>query len=312
MPKYQGYHPETGNVIVEVGNPGNIPLHESLGAISDWVEYEASVVDSAAEEIEDSDVKEAAEKQADAMEEAAESLEEASEEAADTAAEIYTETGVPSDEQGNPVVAGNPADRYHVRWYDTSKRFPDGKFFSQGYFDSKEKAEEWAKKNEKDLPEDYEILTEKDMIEMGNPEGNAPGADGSTSPVVEGNPRKSRPDSEWYKEGYQAGLEYKGADDAPDPLSGEWAGQSIPEIFGSWEDATDEAMDSYETGYWAAVYGNPIEDIPAEVAENVEETVGEATPEPIQEAVEEAVSEEQTSDVPPAPTDWLFKERTFR
>lgn len=37
--------------------------------------------------------------------------------------------------------------------------------------------------------------------------------------------------------------------DIPSPLSGEFAGQSIPEIFGSWEAATEEAMESYEAGY---------------------------------------------------------------
>lgn len=46
-------------------------------------------------------------------------------------------------------------------------------------------------------------------------------------------------------------------DDAPAPLSGEMGGESIPEIFGSWEAATEEAMDDYEAGYWGAVYGNP-------------------------------------------------------
>lgn len=31
------------------------------------------------------------------------------------------------------------------------------------------------------------------------------------------------------------------------PLSGEWAGESIPEIFGCWPD--DEILDAYEEGY---------------------------------------------------------------
>ena len=67
----------------------------------------------------------------------------------------------------------------------------------------------------------------------------------------------------WYEQGYEAGfdvarmsgmtaqdIEEFGVDG---PLSGEWAGQSIPEIFGSWEAATDEAMDSYEEGYYDGV-----------------------------------------------------------
>jgi len=37
--------------------------------------------------------------------------------------------------------------------------------------------------------------------------------------------------------------------DIPHPLSGEFAGESIPEIFGSWEAATDQAMSDYEEGY---------------------------------------------------------------
>ena len=63
-------------------------------------------------------------------------------------------------------------------------------------------------------------------------------------------------DQHWYSEGYARG---KGEaqfglsiDDALDsgPLYGAIDGQSIPEIFGSWEDATVDAMDSYEEGYW--------------------------------------------------------------
>jgi hypothetical protein len=49
------------------------------------------------------------------------------------------------------------------------------------------------------------------------------------------------------------------------PLSGEWAGFSIPEIFGSWEEAEQEAsdpfdrsvetaMDALEAGFWASIF----------------------------------------------------------
>jgi len=48
------------------------------------------------------------------------------------------------------------------------------------------------------------------------------------------------------------------------PLSGEWAGESIPEIFGSWEEAHAEAedpfdssiensMDAFEAGFWETI-----------------------------------------------------------
>lgn len=110
------------------GNPEGVPLHEAMGAMADWLDYEAAVVEEAAEELEEAaeeleesdhvteaeveaveEIAEAAGEQAEAMEEAAEALEEASEEAAETAAKVYTETGVPADQQAAPVVAGNPA-----------------------------------------------------------------------------------------------------------------------------------------------------------------------------------------------------------
>lgn len=73
-------------------------------------------------------------------------------------------------------------------------------------------------------------------------------------------------DQYWYSEGYAHGRDdaQRGGVTVEDaleygsgPLSGEFAGESIPEIFGSWEEATDEAMDSYEEGYWDGLrYGN--------------------------------------------------------
>lgn len=38
--------------------------------------------------------------------------------------------------------------------------------------------------------------------------------------------------------------------DVPEPLSGEWAGMSIPEIFGSWDNATEPRMEAYEMAYY--------------------------------------------------------------
>lgn len=62
--------------------------------------------------------------------------------------------------------------------------------------------------------------------------------------------------SEWYDAGFARGqalaLDGVSLDEAPDPLSGEWAGESIPEIFGSWEAATEDALEDYEEGFYAA------------------------------------------------------------
>ena len=67
-------------------------------------------------------------------------------------------------------------------------------------------------------------------------------------------------DDYWYVVGWLRGqrLVEDGVKDtdAPAPLSGELAGYSIPEIFGSWEAATQEAMDDYEDGYWDALVGH--------------------------------------------------------
>ena len=38
----------------------------------------------------------------------------------------------------------------------------------------------------------------------------------------------------------------------PSPLSGEWAGESIPELFGTWPDG--DILDAWETLYWETFY----------------------------------------------------------
>lgn len=61
----------------------------------------------------------------------------------------------------------------------------------------------------------------------------------------------------WWEQGWCDGTELRELGvtlhDASPPLSGEMSGRSIPEIFGSWDAATDEAMHEYEQGYWAAL-----------------------------------------------------------
>jgi hypothetical protein len=91
------------------GNPTGDPLYATLADLSAWVDYEAEVVEAAADEPGvPNDVAEQARQQADAMREAADVLAEASEDAAETAAEVFNETGTPSDEQPAAVVSGNP------------------------------------------------------------------------------------------------------------------------------------------------------------------------------------------------------------
>lgn len=61
----------------------------------------------------------------------------------------------------------------------------------------------------------------------------------------------------WRARGYAAGAHdstyVRRLSDVRPPLSGEFAGESIPEIFGSWGEATDENMDAYEQGYYEAI-----------------------------------------------------------
>lgn len=97
------------------GNPhgDGIPLHEQLAAAADHVDYEADVVEDAAEALEQTDapggIVAAAEDQAEKMEEAADALDEAADAARETTAEVFTETGVPEDQQVTDVTAGgNP------------------------------------------------------------------------------------------------------------------------------------------------------------------------------------------------------------
>lgn len=103
-----GLYMDDGSFGSVMGNPGNVPLMETLSDVAQFVDYEAEVVATAAEQIDDPAIAREAEQQAEAMEDAAEALQEASEAAAETAAEVFNETGVPSDEQGAEVVAGNP------------------------------------------------------------------------------------------------------------------------------------------------------------------------------------------------------------
>ena len=235
------------------GNPSeNVPLHEQLAAAADYVDYEADVVDKAADEISDPDIAEAAEEQADAMRDAADALDEAADAARETTAEVFTETGVPQDEQTTEVTAGNPLPR-KVRegeLYDTIFRLKI-KSEDPKYVEALKDAYD----NVRNLLADKGLwLTddEFDRLIDGNP---TPGED------VEA--------TEWRNMGANRAHDYldAGGDpaSAPDPLSGEFAGESIPEIFGSWDNATDRNVEAYEEGYWnvinAATEGNPGEPV---------------------------------------------------
>lgn len=70
----------------------------------------------------------------------------------------------------------------------------------------------------------------------------------------------------YYRMGHEAGQAYQQVpvEDVPDPLSGEWAGESMNELLGDGWDEDDAA--AYEQGYWDAVEfgravmgGNPVQ-----------------------------------------------------
>ena len=107
------------------GNTGAIPLHETLSVLSDWVDYEARVVDQAARDITEPDVSDAALEQAVKMVEAAEALNDAAEAARETTAEVFNETNVAQQDQATgeagevvaEVVAGNPG-KFDESWVE--------------------------------------------------------------------------------------------------------------------------------------------------------------------------------------------------
>ena len=115
--------------MAEDGNPGNVPLHESLAEIAEWVDYEAEVVKAAAGEIEEKDIAAAAVDQAEAMTEASAALSDAAKSAAETAAEAFVEDGTPAvDKAGedNPegqAVGGNPMTEAYKSGYERGKAY---------------------------------------------------------------------------------------------------------------------------------------------------------------------------------------------
>lgn len=78
-----------------------------------------------------------------------------------------------------------------------------------------------------------------------------------TASLVQGAYLRAGEGTDWYEAGYEAGSAARGwdpaAEQAPSPYAGRVA-SSIPDIFGSWEAATDEAKAEYELGFedgWA-------------------------------------------------------------
>lgn len=133
----------------------------------------------------------------------------------------------------------------------------------------------------------------------------------TSEPVVVGNPSK------FYRMGYELGkdrLAEAGGDpdQVREPLSGEFAGESISEILGEDFDDDEEmeaAADDFEAGYWAAVYGNPgvpvVSDVAKATGKALDTTAEAITPEVVQREIRESVAE----DIAPEPTDWLFRPR---
>ena len=68
--------------------------------------------------------------------------------------------------------------------------------------------------------------------------------------VLDGN--SSSAEARWILEGYEDG-DPAVMDMQPSPLSGEWAGESIREIFGRWPSPRE--MDLYELGYSEGFWG---------------------------------------------------------
>jgi hypothetical protein len=86
-------------------------LYATLADGAAWLDYEADVVDAAADEPGvPAAVSADAHEQADAMHDAADELDDAADAAGETAAGIYVDTAIPADENGAPLVSGNPTD----------------------------------------------------------------------------------------------------------------------------------------------------------------------------------------------------------
>jgi hypothetical protein len=212
--------------------------------MAQWADYEAEVVEAAADDpaVPD-DVAEAAQDQADAMHDAADALDDAADEAAETAAEVFSDTNVPSEESSEPVVTGNPTPAWIVHeWSGPDAGSEHRVIVRDGETDyTVEHGEKSGGAWVRSPVEHFATLSE---------------AKRRANAIRYGNPRRGW-HSPAYKMGFERGEEYAGnPDEAPDsPLSGEWAGESIPEIFGRHPE--DWELDDYEAGYWDAVYGNP-------------------------------------------------------
>lgn len=290
-------HDDNGDVVdIVMGNPGEVPLHVNLATLAQWAEYEAKVVEEAATEITDPEIKAAAKRQVEGMNEAAEALDKAAESAAETAAEVFVETGVPSDQNPEPVVAGNPSNLWSP-WTVFVSDF--------GYIVARRTTGlgDWDKQ---------EFVTdESGRIAYFNSKAEAQAIANEKNAVTHGNPSK------FYRMGYELGkdrLAEAGGDpdQVREPLSGEFAGESISEILGEDFDDDEEmeaAADDFEAGYWAAVYGNPgvpvVSDVAKATGKALDTTAEAITPEVVQKEIRETVAE----DIAPEPTDWLFRPR---
>lgn len=159
------------------GNPGEVKLHEALASIEDWLDYEASVVEEAADEISDPEISEAAEEQAEAMEEAADAVGEAAEAARDTAAEVFNETGVATSENvgdGTPegdAIGGNPEGVAFM--VTNNSRYPlDQDELDRFHKAFKDKAEgtAYTSPGAEVLPEGWKIVDSGGAVIYGNPD----------------------------------------------------------------------------------------------------------------------------------------------
>lgn len=91
-------------------------------------------------------------------------------------------------------------------------------------------------------------MSERDFYELGEQAGRAAG-----SWVIDGN--TSEETCLWILQGFEDG-DPEIMDIQPSPLSGEWAGESIPELFDGVWPSDDELCDyeaGYSQGFWAEV-----------------------------------------------------------
>lgn len=311
--------------ILAQGNPGEVPLMETLDDLAQFVDYEAEVVETAAMDLPNGAVRTEALGQAEAMEEAAEALQDASEAAAETAAEVFVETGIPSSEQPTDVVAGNPMSDDDLNFMYSHAR---------GYA-------ERAGLDELD-PDDYARWF---MGRFGG-EDELPDVSHRIQywdhylPTVEGNPVSQGNAPAVRQEAGQSHLQGTGQAGQRATQAQSYVGTGNPVRQGNSPSANVGVSNRAAGGARNVTVGNPVEDREAETARvraafphwtdeqvaayvdsllALQESIDAITdgnpdvPEVLEEAAEDVAERETvTEDEEPLVTHWFFRERHFK